>query len=69
MRISIRIVLFFLLFLVSACSSLEQKMENVEQSATLVLVNGMLIDGTGSDPIDNAVIIINRDRIVSIGSL
>jgi imidazolonepropionase-like amidohydrolase len=34
----------------------------------LVLVNGTLIDGTGSDPIQDAVLIIQGDRILEIGS-
>ena len=34
----------------------------------LVLVNGTLIDGTGSDPIMDAVLIIQGDRILKVGS-
>jgi imidazolonepropionase-like amidohydrolase len=33
-----------------------------------VLVNGTLIDGTGSDPIANAVLVIQGERIVAVGS-
>jgi imidazolonepropionase-like amidohydrolase len=33
----------------------------------LVLVNGTLIDGTGSDPIADAVLIIQGDRILKVG--
>jgi imidazolonepropionase-like amidohydrolase len=34
----------------------------------LVLVNGTLIDGSGSDPIMDAVLIIQGDRILKVGS-
>lgn len=34
----------------------------------LVLVNGTLIDGTGSDPISDAVLIIQGGRILAVGS-
>jgi imidazolonepropionase-like amidohydrolase len=34
----------------------------------LVLVNGTLIDGTGSDPIKDAVLIIQDERILAVGS-
>lgn len=35
---------------------------------TLVLVNGTLIDGTGAEPIPDAVLIIQGERIVAVGS-
>jgi imidazolonepropionase-like amidohydrolase len=35
--------------------------------ATLVLVNGTLIDGTGAKPIPGAVVLIAADRIVAVG--
>ena len=38
------------------------------QQEILVLVNGTLIDGTGSDPISNAVLVIQGERIVAVGS-
>jgi len=34
----------------------------------LVIKGGRLIDGTGSDPIDNAMILIKNDRIEAVGS-
>ena len=37
-------------------------------SDALVLMNGTLIDGTGSDPIKDAVLIIQGDRILKVGS-
>ena len=33
----------------------------------LVIVNGTLIDGTGSDPIKDAVLVIQGERIVVVG--
>src|SRR5512143_786659 len=35
---------------------------------TLVLVNGTLIDGTGSEPVSNAVLVIQGERIIAAGS-
>ena len=37
-------------------------------SASLVLVNGRLIDGTGSDPIPDAVVALKGERIVAVGT-
>lgn len=37
-------------------------------SASLVLVNGTLIDGTGAAPIRDAVIIIQKERIIAVGA-
>jgi imidazolonepropionase-like amidohydrolase len=34
----------------------------------MVIKGGRLIDGTGSDPIDNAIILIKNDRIEAVGS-
>lgn len=34
----------------------------------LVLINGTLIDGTGSDPITDAVLIIQEERILAVGT-
>jgi imidazolonepropionase-like amidohydrolase len=38
------------------------------QKDVLVLVNGTLIDGTGADPIPNAVLLIQGERILAVGS-
>jgi len=38
------------------------------QQDALVLVNGTVIDGTGSNPIEEAVLIIQGERLTSIGS-
>lgn len=38
-----------------------------EEIAPVVLLNGTLIDGTGVDPVPNAVIVIEKDRIVAVG--
>ncbi len=48
-------------------------MEGEEQapdqtSGLLVLVNGTLIDGTGSDPVSDAVIVIEGEHIVAVGT-
>ena len=41
---------------------------SMEAAATLALVDGTLIDGTGADPIPNAVILIAGERILAVGS-
>jgi imidazolonepropionase-like amidohydrolase len=38
-----------------------------ENNQALVLKSGMLIDGTGALPIDDAVVVISNDRIAKIG--
>lgn len=38
------------------------------QPNTLILVNGFLIDGTGSDPVPDAVLVIQGERVVAAGS-
>src|SRR5437764_2494833 len=38
------------------------------QTPTVVLEGGTLIDGTGKNPINNAVVVIEGDRIKSIGT-
>jgi imidazolonepropionase-like amidohydrolase len=38
------------------------------QSVTLALVNGTLIDGTGADPVPDAVILIDGDTIAAVGT-
>lgn len=37
-------------------------------STAIALVNGTLIDGTGADPVPDAVIVIQEGRIVAVGS-
>ncbi len=73
MRSRVLLATTFLLFLVSACGLSERPMESKEQpkdqtSASLVLVNGMLIDGTGRDPIFDAVVVIDGERISTVGT-
>ena len=34
---------------------------------TIVLVNGILIDGTGSEPVQDAVVVIKGSQIVGVG--
>ena len=38
------------------------------KAASLAIVNGTVIDGTGSAPLKNAVIVINGERIAAIGA-
>ncbi len=66
---SIRKLNLLLLFalLLAACTSPASPAGSPQQD-TLVLVNATLIDGTGSDPVPNAVVVIQGDRIVAAGS-
>ncbi len=64
---------FFLVLGVAACGRrhlpIEVGGESIETlSATLVLVNGTLIDGSGGDPIPDAVVVIDAERIVAVGA-
>jgi imidazolonepropionase-like amidohydrolase len=40
----------------------------VESDETLVLVNGTLIDGTGADSLPDALVVIQKGRIIAVGS-
>jgi imidazolonepropionase-like amidohydrolase len=62
-----------LLILVSACDFFGSPTEDKEQllnqvSASLVLVNGVVIDGTGNGPVFDAVIVIKGERITAVGT-
>ncbi len=50
------------LLLVVACGG-----NNTAYVAPLVIVNGVLIDGTGTDPIPDAVVIVDQGIIVAVG--
>ena len=63
-------VLISLLLLSAACSSATPTAAPTSSPVTipsLVLINGTLIDGTGADPIKDAVLIIQGERIVAVG--
>jgi len=62
-----------LIFLVVGCASSARKMGTEDPilnhpSASLALVNGTLIDGTGGDPVLDAVIVIDGERISAVGT-
>jgi imidazolonepropionase-like amidohydrolase len=40
----------------------------VESDEALALVNGTLIDGTGVDPLPNAVVVVQKGRIIAVGA-
>jgi imidazolonepropionase-like amidohydrolase len=63
-------VLMSLLLVSAACSSATPTTAPTYSPVTipsLVLINGTLIDGTGADPIKDAVLIIQGERIVAVG--
>lgn len=62
-----QLVAFLLLFIVVACIFVIPT-GYCEEINPVVLLNGTLIDGTGADPVSDAVIVIERDRIASIGT-
>lgn len=51
------------ILVVSACTGPDQ----TEVEGTLAIVNGTLIDGTGAEPVLDAVVVIEGDRIVAAG--
>ncbi len=65
----------FLIFLIStvfllqlgACTVTDTFPEPVSGENIIALVNGTLIDGTGADPIPDAILLINADRILAVG--
>jgi imidazolonepropionase-like amidohydrolase len=40
----------------------------VESGQPLALINGMLIDGTGADPLPDAALVIQKERIIGVGA-
>ena len=63
---SIRCATLAIIFIAAACGHI--KPASSPTSAPLVLTNATLIDGTGVEPIRNATMVINGDRIIAIGS-
>jgi imidazolonepropionase-like amidohydrolase len=74
-RILFVVALLFSLILAGGCSTLVEETANLMAgtqpstpvSASLALINGTLIDGTGSDPVSEAVVVIAGERIVAAG--
>lgn len=65
-------ILFFIpvLLSVSGCgtSKASPMPGQTEQPVTLALVNGMMIDGTGANPVLNATVLVSGDKILAVGS-
>ncbi len=60
--------LFILLFaMVSSCTT-NQASKAAKGEIPIVLSNGLLIDGTGSDPIPKGVVIIKKGKIIGVGT-
>ena len=53
----------------SGCADNASDTEPAIASASLALVNGTMIDGTGGDPVHDAVIVVRQGRIVAAGSV
>ncbi len=63
-------VVMSILLLTAACSSATPAAPltpTAVPAPSLVFVNGTLIDGTGADPISDAVLVIQGERIVAVG--
>lgn len=65
MRIQLAIVMILISALLAACGS--NIAATSEISPTLVIRNGLLIDGTGAEPISNASVLIQDEIIVAVG--
>lgn len=52
----------------AACAPVTEFPQPISGENIIALVNGTLIDGTGADPIPDAIVLINGDRILSVGS-
>ncbi|ERP31105.1 amidohydrolase [Chitinivibrio alkaliphilus ACht1] len=48
--------------------SAEKTPEEDSNKKTIVLYNGLIIDGTGTPPIENGVVVIQGERITAVGS-
>ena len=59
----LHLLLLFAFLLTSCAASTDAAQQN-----TLVLINVTLIDGTGSEPVPEAVLVIQGERIVAVGS-
>jgi imidazolonepropionase-like amidohydrolase len=56
-------ILLFLVAIMAGCSGQEGP-----STGPLVITNGTVIDGTGADPIENGIVVIEGDRITFVGS-
>jgi imidazolonepropionase-like amidohydrolase len=62
------VLCLFLSIMISACANTASTSTPDLSRATLVLINGTLIDGTGAESIPNATLVIGGDRILDVGS-
>ncbi|MFC1849398.1 amidohydrolase family protein [candidate division CSSED10-310 bacterium] len=62
-----KIVISVVLVLVIVIFSLVWGKDSPEPSQSLALINGLVIDGTGSPPVKGAVIVISKPHIVAVG--
>jgi imidazolonepropionase-like amidohydrolase len=64
-------IVFILLLCMILCGCTQPAVyqtPTTEDGAVLVLTNGILIDGTGAEPIPNATLVIDGDRILAAGA-
>lgn len=63
----LHLLLLFALLLTSCATPAAPTATDAPQPDTLVLINGTLIDGTGSNPVSNAVLVIQGEVILAVG--
>lgn len=61
------VLLLILVLLFTACSSATSTPTPDLSQATLVLTHGVLIDGTGAEPLPDATLVIGENRILAVG--
>jgi len=62
------ISLLITLLLANGCSAAEQESEPAQESKLIALVGGTVIDSTGAEPLVNAAVIIEENRIVAVAA-
>ncbi len=61
------VLCLFLSIMISACANTASTSTPDLSQATLALINGTLIDGTGAEPITSATLVMGGDRILAVG--
>jgi imidazolonepropionase-like amidohydrolase len=62
------ISLFLVLSLLTNCNKSQNPIVEDNGEGTIAITNGILIDGTGVQPVLDAIILIKNENIISIGT-
>ncbi|MCU0645742.1 MAG: hypothetical protein MUC94_15970, partial [bacterium] len=68
MKIRLVLIFNFVVLLTFFCSS-KKSTNSIATHGNLALINGTLIDGTGTAPISHAAIVIENEMITAVGKL